>query len=316
MIMNLNKYKSFLFLIVLTTLLFVNINAFSNIKIEVKIDDKIITNFDIQKESEYLKILNPNLYELEEKRLLELSKISLINETIKYNEIQKISFPMSNDNTFINNYLNNLYKKINLENKDDFENFLKKNKTYSFEEVKEKINIELYWNELIYNKYNKLVKIDENLLLEKIKNAVNEEQKEYNLLEIVFQKKRDLKLDDQINEIKSSIDQIGFKNSANIFSISESSKFGGDLGWIKESSLSDEIVQNLKSLKQGDLTNVLKIGNNYLLLKINEIRINKNSINIDEELKKLINIERNNQLNIFSRIFFNKSKINYSIDEN
>jgi len=314
--MNLNKYKSFLFLIVLTTLLFVNINAFSNIKIEVKIDDKIITNFDIQKESEYLKILNPNLYELEEKRLLELSKISLINETIKYNEIQKISFPMSNDNTFINNYLNNLYKKLNLENKDDFENFLKKNKTYSFEEVKEKINIELYWNELIYNKYNKLVKIDENLLLEKIKNAVNEEQKEYNLLEIVFQKKRDLKLDDQINEIKSSIDQIGFKNSANIFSISESSKFGGDLGWIKESSLSDEIVQNLKSLKQGDLTNVLKIGNNYLLLKINEIRINKNSINIDEELKKLINIERNNQLNIFSRIFFNKSKINYSIDEN
>jgi len=314
--MNLNKYKSFLFLIVLTTLLFVNINAFSNIKIEVKIDDKIITNFDIQKESEYLKILNPNLYELEEKRLLELSKISLINETIKYNEIQKISFPMSNDNSFINNYLNNLYKKLNLENKDDFENFLKKNKTYSFEEVKEKINIELYWNELIYNKYNKLVKIDENLLLEKIKNAVNEEQKEYNLLEIVFQKKRDLKLDDQINEIKSSIDQIGFKNSANIFSISESSKFGGDLGWIKESSLSDEIVQNLKSLKQGDLTNVLKIGNNYLLLKINEIRINKNSINIDEELKKLINIERNNQLNIFSRIFFNKSKINYSIDEN
>jgi hypothetical protein len=136
--MNLNKYKSFLLLIVLTTLLFVNINAFSNIKIEVKIDDKIITNFDIKKESEYLKILNPNLYELGEKRLLELSKISLINETIKYNEIQKISFPISNDNTFINDYLNNLYKKLNLENKDDFENFLKKNKTYSFEEVKEK----------------------------------------------------------------------------------------------------------------------------------------------------------------------------------
>lgn len=314
--MNLNRYKWFLHLTLLTTLLFLNINAFSNIKIEVKIDDKIITNFDIQKESEYLKILNPNLYELGEKRLLELSKISLINETIKYNEIQKLSFPLSNDNKFINDYLINLYKKLNLENKDDFENFLKKNKTYSFEEIKEKINIELYWNELIYNKYNKLVKIDENLLLEKIKNAINEEQKEYNLLEIVFQKKRDLKLDDQINEIKSSIDQIGFKNSANIYSVSESSKFGGDLGWIKESNLSEEIAKNLKLLKQGDLTNVLKIGNNYLLLKINDIRINKNSINIDEELKKLINIERNNQLNIFSRIFFNKSKINYSIDEN
>ena len=115
--------------------------------------------------------------------------------------------------------------------------------------------------------------------------------------------------------IKSSIEEVGFKNTANLYSISESSKFGGNLVWIKENGLSREIVESLNSLEEGDLTNVIKIGNNFLLLKVNKIRINKIKINIEEELKKLVNAERNKQLNQFSRIFFNKSKINYSIDE-
>ena len=47
------------------------------------INDKIITNLDIEKESEYLKIFNPNLNNLEKKKILELAKNSLINEIIK-----------------------------------------------------------------------------------------------------------------------------------------------------------------------------------------------------------------------------------------
>ena len=130
-----------------------------------------------------------------------------------------------------------------------------------------------------------------------------------------LKKKKDLQLKEQIKQIKSSIIEVGFENTANIYSISESSKFGGNLGWINENSLSREIIENLSSLKEGDLTNVIKISNNFLILKINEIRINKIKVNIEEELKKLVNAERNKQLNQFSRIFFNKSKINYSIDE-
>ena len=41
----------------------------------------------------------------------------------------------------------------------------------------------------------------------------------------------------KFNKIKKSIDENGFENTASIFSISDSSKTGGKLGWIKENSL-------------------------------------------------------------------------------
>ena len=294
---------------------FSSLDAFSNVKIKVKINDKIITNIDIQKEAQYLKILNSNLNQLSENKVLELAKISLINEIIKEKEILKFSRKEFKDNPFLDEYLKNLYSKLNYKNQSEFKNLLKEIKTYNFDEIKHKINIELYWNELIYNKFDKLVKVDEKLLLKKIKNAKNTEQKEYNLLEIVFEKKKNLQLKEQLRQINSSIQNVGFENTANIYSISESSKFGGNLGWIKENSLSKEIIESLSTLEEGDLSNVIKIGNNFLLLKINKIRFNKVKINTEEQLKKLVNSERNKQLNQFSRIFFNKSKINYSIDE-
>ena len=292
-----------------------SVEAQPNVKIKVKINDKIITNIDIQKEAQYLKILNSNLNQLSENKVLELAKISLINEIIKEKEILKFSRKEFKDNPFLDEYLKNLYSKLNYKNQSEFKNLLKEIKTYNFDEIKHKINIELYWNELIYNKFDNLVKVDEKLLLKKIKNAKNTEQKEYNLLEMVFEKKKNLQLKEQLRQINSSIQNVGFENTANIYSISESSKFGGNLGWIKENSLSKEIIESLSTLEEGDLSNVIKIGNNFLLLKINKIRFNKVKINTEEQLKKLINSERNKQLNQFSRIFFNKSKINYSIDE-
>ena len=310
------KFSRWLLLTIFLILqLFSSVDALSNVKIKVKINDKIITNIDIQKEAQYLKILNSNLNQLSEDKVLELAKISLVNEIIKEKEILKFSGKNFKDNPFLDEYLKNLYSKLNYKNQNEFENLLNQKKTYNFDEIKYKINIELSWNELIYNKFDKLVKINKKLLLKKIKNTQSQGQKEYNLLEIVFEKKKDLQLKEQIKQIKSSIEEVGFENTANIYSISESSKFGGNLGWINENSLSREIIGNLSSLKEGNLTNVIKISNNFLILKINKIRINKIKVNIEEELKKLVNAERNKQLNQFSRIFFNKSKINYSIDE-
>ena len=309
------KFNKVVLIILITFNLFGNDIAFSKVEIKVKINDKIITNIDIQKEAGYLKILNSNLNQLSDDKVLELAKFSLINEIIKEKEILKFSIKNFEDNPFLKDYLENLYSKLNFNNQQEFENLLNQKKTYNFEEIKYKINIELHWNELIYNKFERQVKIDKNSLLKKIKSSQNQEQKEYNLLEIVFEKKKNLPIEEQINEIKSNIEKMGFENTANIYSISESSKFGGNLGWIKENSLSKEISDSLSKLKENDLTNVMKIGNNYLLLKINKIRVNKVKINAEEELKKLINVERNKQLSQFSRIFFSKSKMNYSIDE-
>ena len=308
------KYKKFLLLFFLFTLIY-NINSYAKIDIKVIVNNDIITNVDIKKEAEYLKILNPTLIQLNENKILELSQISLINEMVKKKEILKYVDLNTTKNKFLREYLKKLYLRLDFNSEDDFKNDLDLRNTYSIDEIKNKVNIELYWNEIIYEKYNKLVKINKKLLINKINVMKNEEQKEYSLSEIVFTKKKDEKLKDQLNQIKLSINDIGFKNTANIYSIAQSSKFGGDLGWVSESSLSKKISENLSKLEKGELTDAINIGNSYLILKIDKIKINKIKIDKEKELGKLIEAETNKQLNKFSRIYFDKSKINYSISE-
>jgi peptidyl-prolyl cis-trans isomerase SurA len=308
------KYKKFLLLFFLFTL-FYNINSYAKIDIKVIVNNDIITNVDIKKEAEYLKILNPTLIQLNENKILELSQISLINEMVKKKEILKYVDLNTTKNKFLREYLKKLYLRLDFNSEDDFKNDLDLRNTYSIDEIKNKVNIELYWNEIIYEKYNKLVKINKKFLINKINVMKNEEQKEYSLSEIVFTKKKDEKLKDQLNQIKLSINDIGFKNTANIYSIAQSSKFGGDLGWVSESSLSKKISENLSKLEKGELTDAINIGNSYLILKIDKIKINKIKIDKEKELGKLIEAETNKQLSKFSRIYFDKSKINYSISE-
>ena len=135
------------------------------------------------------------------------------------------------------------------------------------------------------------------------------------LSEIVFNKKKNETFEKITDQIKLSINEIGFNNTANIYSISESSKLGGKLGWVNENSLSQKIVNQLNFIKEGEYTNIIQIGKNYLILKVDKIEINEIKIDKQKELEKLIQIESNKQLNQFSRIYFDKSKINYTINE-
>ena len=307
-----NKKTFLFFLIFVFNYCYQTTNA--NIYIYAYVDDEIITNYDIKKEEEYLKILNPNLNQLNTEKILALSKNSLINEIIKKKELLKF-VDIEKENLFIDDYLSNLYSKLNYSNEDIFKKELKKKGTYSLHQVKQKIKIELLWNDLIYKKYEKQIKINKELLINKIKNYENKDQKEYLLSEIVFKKNKEKSLSNLIDQIKLSINEIGFDNTANVYSISQSSKLGGKLGWINVNSLNKLIIEKLEYLRSGDHTDVIKLGNNYIILKINQIRINKIKINKEKELEKLIQIETNKQLNQFSRIYFDKSKMNYSINE-
>ena len=306
--------KIYLILLILS---FSNTFAVSNndVYIFATVNDKIITNFDIKREINYLKILNPNLSKLEEEKILELSKNSLINELIKKSELEKF-FDLDKENPFADEYLKNLYLKLNYTNEKVFENALIKSNNYSINQVKKKLRIEILWNELIYKKYGNQVKIDKNILIKKVESFKNKTLNEYLLSEIIFKKSKDENIDNLINDIKLSIQEIGFDNAANIYSISDSSKIGGNIGWIKENNLSDVVYENLKNMNKGEYTDVIQLGNNYLILKINEIRTEKILINKEEELNKMIKFETNKQLNQFSKIYFDKTKINYNINEN
>ena len=155
----------------------------------------------------------------------------------------------------------------------------------------------------------------ENLINRIEKSSKEEFSIEYNLSEIVFTKKQNIPLEDQSKKVLESIEINGFQNTANLFSISDSSKVGGKIGWVKKNNLSMEINSTLENLKINSYSDPIKIGNNYLILKINDIK--KISLEIDKqkELDKMIMIETSKQLDKFSNIFYNKIKLNSVISE-
>ena len=293
-----------------------NFNAFSNseIFIAVTVNNEIITNQDIAKEERYLKILNPDLSKLDQNKMNNIAKNSLINQIVKKNEVEKF-FDFKEKETLVEEVFKDLLKKLNFDNQEDFKKSLIKENEYTVEEIKKNLKIELYWNELIFFKYKDMIRINKDDLIRKIDAKKNNFETEYLLSEIFFNKKKDRNLNDQIELIKESINDIGFNNTANIFSISESANFGGKIGWIKENNLSKQISKELSKIKIGQYTEVIQIGNNYLMLKIEDKRTNKILINKKKQLQEMINYETNRQLTQYSNIYFNKVKINYIIDE-
>tara|TARA_Y100000591_G_C21813491_1_gene689291 strand:+ start:282 stop:1208 length:927 start_codon:yes stop_codon:yes gene_type:complete len=289
--------------------------TYSNEKvyIAVTVDDQIITNIDIEKEANYLVILNPNLIKIDKNKIFDLAKKNLIDENIKKKEIKKF-FSDQNENNVGEKFFENLLKRIKI-SQSEFEQILFDRKSYSLTEIKMKLDTEIFWNDLIYLKFNNQIDIDRNELLKKVNNMKNQKKKEYLLSEIIFEKKINQNLNDLIVKIQNSISGVGFNNTANIYSISESAKFGGKIGWVAENNLSDLIIDKIKDKKKNQYTDIIEIGNNYMILLIEEIRFTETEIDKDVELRKMIEFERNKLLNKFSKIYFNKTKINYSINE-
>jgi len=286
----------------------------ANINIVTQVEDEIITNQDIETEKNYLEILNPNLNQLNQLQVYDLAKNSLINEIIKKKEIEKF-LNINKKNSFTEDYLKNLYLKLGFANENQFKTELSKKNNYSLEEIKSKIQIELLWNELIFLKYNNQVSIDENKLKIKIQNSNNQHREEYLLSEILFSINKRENLKNYFDQIELSINEIGFSNTANIYSISDSSKLGGNIGWVNKNQLANSLIEKIENLKVGEYTKPIKIGNNFMLIKLENLRKSEIEIDQEKELKKLIQNENNRQLNQFSRIYFNKSKKNYFISE-
>jgi peptidyl-prolyl cis-trans isomerase SurA len=306
--------KKISMVIVLLTLMTSNLLSSSDVYISATVNDQIITNYDIQKEKTYLIILNPNLSKLNEKKVTEIATKSLINEVIKKKELEKY-FNFKKKNPYLEKVFIDFYKRLNLKDEKEFKELLSNKKTYSLKEIKNKLKIEVFWNELIFKTYKNQVKIDESILNKKIDDKNNLTLNEYLLSEILFKRNKDESLDIKISKIKSSIDEIGFNNTANIFSISESANFGGKIGWVTETNLSKLIAVELKKIDAGQYTSTIQVGNNFLILKIEQIRSKKQNVDKKAQLEEMRVFESNRQLRLFSNIYFNKVKINYSINE-
>ena len=181
--------------------------------------------------------------------------------------------------------------------------------------IKNSLFPEALWNELIFFKYKDKVKIDQEKLRDQISKDIKLNNISYFLYEIVFNSNDNNSFKKKLNLIKNDIFERGFENAALIHSISDTSQIGGKIGWIKKNSLNEKIKKEISKINVGEFTEPIIIPGGFLILKISDKKINSENINIDEELKALINNQTNIQLNQFSNIYYNKIKKDILINE-
>ena len=282
-------------------------------KILLKIENQIITSLDVNNELKYLIALNPNIRNSKREDVLRLSKRSIIQEKIKKIEIEKNFNNPQIPQKILEQILQNVYSRIGLTNLNDFKKYLIENNV-DFENVKNKLEIEALWNELILIKFSSKVNVNEKNLQKQINNN-SKFLKSYLLSEISFEVSNLKNLDDKFIEISDVINNQGFDFAALKFSVSPSSSLGGKLDWINENSLNKSIKLAIDNLEINDFTKPITVPGGFLILQVNDIKNSKIEIDVEKELNKLKNYEKNNQLNQYSKIYFNKVKKDLEISE-
>ena len=307
--------KQKLVFLIISIISFFPVNVFSTEnKILLKIDNEIITSVDVLNEINFITTVNKNTDKISKEELYKISLNSLIKEKIKKIEILKNYKSIEVEQTFMKELIISTYQKLGFNDIDNFKIHLNKN-NISFENFKNKIAIDSLWNEIIFFKFQKKIKIDKDNLRKQIIEKKDKEIKSYLLSEIVFNVDEKLNLESKYNQIKEDILEKGFDNAALLHSISNTSNSGGELGWIEENSLNSKLQKTILKLNIGEITEPIIIQGGFLILKLNNTKKIKNKVDVEVELKKLIAKETNQQLNQFSNIYFNKVKKEIKINE-
>jgi peptidyl-prolyl cis-trans isomerase SurA len=203
-----------------------------------------------------------------------------------------------------------------MKNEKEFKSYLSKY-NLSFDEIKKKIEIEAAWNDLIYSKYISKLEIDKIKIKNKINDLLskNKEQNVYLISEIMFNTDSFEEIQKKYKLIEKSISEVGFKNTANLYSVSASAKLGGQVGWVNETQLSKIIKKEISKLKVGEYTKPITIPGSFLIIHLDDKKIHNIYLNFDEEFEKQIAYERDAQLEQYSKIYFKKIKKNSIISE-
>ena len=308
---------------VLTFLFFILIfcsfskNSYSEkISIIYTVNNDPITSVEIKNEITYLKLINRDLNKMDDKSLVIYASKSILREKIKELEIKK-HFKLGMNDKMVSQNLTRLLTTIGLNNIDEFDNLLS-DLSLEIQFVKKKIEVELLWNQLIFEKYKNKLSIDENKIKKDLTMKINSEKNEideYDLSEILFSSTSKSTEKEDLEKINKSINEIGFENTAMIYSISNTASSGGNIGWLKETQLSAEIVSIIENLNIGEISQAISTSAGKLVLTLKNKRKVKKEVNLKEEFDKAMIIEKNRQLNNFSSIYFKRVELNTRINE-
>ncbi|MDC3039302.1 peptidylprolyl isomerase [Candidatus Pelagibacter sp.] len=305
--------KFFLKIYIIFILNIIPVQAYCEIYVVAKINEEIITNVDLDFEKKYLVSLNPNLKKLDKSRITEYAKNSIINERVKRIEIEK-RFKIIPNEQLLSKVIGDIYSSIGISSLKEFEIYLLQNDV-DINRVKEKISIEIAWNDLIIKTFSSEIEIDKDFMMKELEKL--DEKKVENLLlsEIIFTINDKDELELKYQKIKESINQIGFEETARIYSLSDSKKSGGNLGWIYKNQLSNEIKEGLNEINIGDFTKPIITSGGFLILKLNNIKIENMEVDRETQLKKMVEFERERQFTRFSTLYYKRIYNSAEIEE-
>ena len=301
------NFKILYIFLILVILNFPKSIALEN-KILFKVNNEIITTIDIYEEIKFLKIFNPEVNSLNETELFEISKNSVLRDKIKKIEIMKFVSEMKVDDKFLTKLLKNRYSKISINSLVDFENYLKNN-NLNIKNIKEKLYIEIIWNDLIFQKFKNKVVIDKDKIKNEIlQNPQKESQSELLLSEIVFDANSKIDFQNKYEKILLDIENVGFKKTAIIHSNSDTATNGGLIGWVKVDNLNQNIKEIISKLRQGQFSKPIRTSSGFIIIKIEDKKEYESKFDLNEKVQEVIKFKTNEQLDQFSSMYFNKLK--------
>jgi len=281
-------------------------------KIILKIENKIITSFDLKNKIKADLIirnqaLNQENVDATKKRAMNF----LINSRVKEIELEKYNFNI--ENTDISKQL----IQVSSGNIQDLKNKFEQN-NISFELFKNEIKTEIAWQQLIFNIYTNKVEVDQKDIEIDIQEIIKKEKslEEYRLsvIEIENDKNFDIR-NKRIKEVFEKIQILGFGETASKISISSSSVKKGDLGWIGTNLMSKKIFNVLKDLKIGDVSKPIEDFESITFFKITDKRFVKNNFSDLNKLREnLIKSKKNDLYKLYSNSHLSKLKNNSLIE--
>jgi len=306
-------FKKISFIILLTIICILRTEAGIKDAIFATVGDKAITHSDITNEIKINLVLSNISFSEEKRDQIQSAAIrSAIKRAIKRIEIDKYDNLTFNKDDLKKELLK-LAGSLSVD-LDTFKNIFTTNGV-DFSIVENQVKTELLWNSLIFELYKNRLSINAAEIEEQLKSAQNEKKtKEFLLSEIIIRPVPKNELKSKIEEIKNKIKLESFKSVALNSSISETALRGGDLGWINENVISEELRSKIVNTSIGNITEPIILPEGILFIKVRDIRKIDKFKTLEELKNQLIMAEKTKILNMHSLSHYDGLRRSVSIN--
>lgn len=234
-----------------------------DIKIIAVVNGEMISSTDIEQRAKAF-VMNTKIpFNAETKRMI-IAKViqSAIDEKLKVQEALKQGIEISEKDIDLS------VKSFEASNKipeGELKNLLAKNDV-SIKVFREQLKSDLAWIRLV----RRQMAIDGELTDKEIEEGINESAKDmstpkYMVSEIVIKKPNAKNLEDLVSNLRRDP---RFELYAAQFSESPSASSGGNLGWLNEGQLIEPLNSKVLSMKDGEVSDPIQIGNDFYILKL------------------------------------------------